>query len=44
MGAMAAKKKSKTTARGGTRKWSAHVTETSDALDVAGGTFAKDDP
>ncbi len=24
--------------------WSAHVTQTSDALDIAGGTFAKDDP
>ncbi len=24
--------------------WSAHVTETSDALDIPGGTFAKDDP
>ncbi len=24
--------------------WSATVTETSDALDIAGGTFAKDDP
>jgi len=28
----------------GKKKWSAHVTETSDALDIAGGTFAKDDP
>jgi hypothetical protein len=37
---MAAKKK----AAGGKRKWSARVTATSDALDIAGGTFAKDDP
>ncbi len=28
----------------GKKYWSAHVTETSDALDVASGTFAKDDP
>ncbi len=28
----------------GKKYWSAHVTETSDALDIAGGTFAKDDP
>jgi hypothetical protein len=28
----------------GKKKWSAHVTQTSDALDIAGGTFAKDDP
>ncbi len=26
------------------RKWSQHVTETSDALDVEPGVFAKDDP
>ncbi|HEY4441583.1 MAG TPA: DUF3175 domain-containing protein [Candidatus Elarobacter sp.] len=26
------------------RKWSQHVTETSDALDIKGGTFALDDP
>lgn len=26
------------------KRWSAHVTETSDALDIPGGTFAKDDP
>ncbi|HEY0382199.1 MAG TPA: DUF3175 domain-containing protein [Candidatus Elarobacter sp.] len=35
-----AKKKSS----GGKTYWSARVTETSDALDIAGGTFAKDDP
>src|ERR1700712_3998542 len=35
-----AKKKSS----GGKKYWSARVTETSDALDIAGGTFAKDDP
>ena len=40
---MAAKKKSKQTG-GSKKKWSAHVTETSDALDIPGGTFAKDDP
>ena len=28
----------------GTKKWSARVTQTSDALDIPGGTFAKDDP
>ena len=28
----------------GKKYWSARVTQTSDALDVAGGTFAKDDP
>jgi uncharacterized protein DUF3175 len=28
----------------GKKYWSARVTETSDALDVPGGTFAKDDP
>jgi hypothetical protein len=28
----------------GTKYWSAHVTQTSDALDIPGGTFAKDDP
>ncbi len=28
----------------GKKYWSAHVTETSDAMDIAGGTFAKDDP
>jgi hypothetical protein len=28
----------------GKKYWSAHVTQTSDALDIAGGTFAKDDP
>jgi hypothetical protein len=28
----------------GKKKWSARVTQTSDALDIAGGTFAKDDP
>jgi hypothetical protein len=28
----------------GKKKWSARVTRTSDALDIAGGTFAKDDP
>jgi putative cell wall-binding protein len=28
----------------GTRYWSARVTATSDALDIPGGTFAKDDP
>ena len=27
-----------------TRKWSQHVTETSDALDIKQGTFALDDP
>jgi hypothetical protein len=37
---MAAKKKT----GGGTRKWSARVTQTSDALDIPGGTFAKSDP
>ena len=26
------------------RRWSAHVTETSDALDIPGGTFALEDP
>jgi hypothetical protein len=26
------------------KKWSQHVTETSDALDIGSGTFAKDDP
>ncbi len=26
------------------KRWSQHVTETSDALDIAGGTFASDDP
>jgi hypothetical protein len=26
------------------RRWSQHVTETSDALDIEQGTFAKDDP
>jgi uncharacterized protein DUF3175 len=26
------------------KRWSATVTQTSDALDIAGGTFAKDDP
>lgn len=26
------------------RRWSAHVTETSNALDIRGGTFAMDDP
>ena len=31
-------------AAGGQRKWSARVTATSDALDIAGGTFAKNDP
>jgi hypothetical protein len=36
---MATKKSS-----GGKKYWSARVTETSDALDIAGGTFAKDDP
>src|ERR1700712_3542752 len=35
-----AKKKSS----GGKKYWSARVTETSDAMDIAGGTFAKDDP
>jgi len=40
---VATKKKAKRKA-GGTRYWSAHVTETSDAMDVAGGTFAKNDP
>ncbi|HYW54616.1 MAG TPA: DUF3175 domain-containing protein [Dongiaceae bacterium] len=28
----------------GKKYWSARVTQTSDALDIAGGTFAKDDP
>jgi hypothetical protein len=28
----------------GKKKWSARVTQTSDALDIAGGTFAMDDP
>jgi hypothetical protein len=28
----------------GKKKWSARVTQTSDALDIAGGTFAQDDP
>ncbi len=27
-----------------TRRWSQHVTETSNALDIPGGTFALDDP
>ena len=26
------------------KRWSQHVTETSDALDIEGGTFAQDDP
>lgn len=26
------------------RRWSRHVTQTSDALDLEGGVFAKDDP
>ncbi len=26
------------------RRWSRHVTQTSDALDIRGGTFAQDDP
>ncbi len=26
------------------RRWSKHVTETSDALDIKSGTFAQDDP
>jgi hypothetical protein len=39
---VAAKKKSKKTS--GKKKWSARVTQTSDALDIPGGTFAKDDP
>jgi hypothetical protein len=26
------------------RRWSQKVTETSNALDIKGGTFAKDDP
>ena len=43
MEAMATKKK-KTTGSGGKKYWSAHVTETSDALDIPGGTFAKEDP
>lgn len=34
-----------TTKRGGAKRyWSAHVMETSDALDIKGGTFALDDP
>jgi Protein of unknown function (DUF3175) len=37
---MAAKRKLRSTKE----YWSAHVTETSDALDIPGGTFAKDDP
>ena len=37
---MAATRK-KTSAK---KRWSAHVTETSDALDIAQGTFALDDP
>jgi hypothetical protein len=37
---MATKKKPAT----GKKYWSARVTQTSDALDIAGGTFAKDDP
>ena len=48
---MAAKKSAKKTAKkkksssgGAERYWSARVTQTSDALDIAGGTFAKDDP
>jgi hypothetical protein len=28
----------------GTRKWSKRVTETSDAMDLDGGVFSKDDP
>lgn len=27
-----------------TRRWSQHVTQESDALDIEGGTFAQDDP
>ncbi|HEV2641104.1 MAG TPA: DUF3175 domain-containing protein [Candidatus Elarobacter sp.] len=34
----------KAKAAGNKKYWSAHVTETSDAMDIAGGTFAKDDP
>ncbi len=34
----------KAKAAGKKKNWSARVTETSDALDIAGGTFAKDDP
>jgi hypothetical protein len=39
-----AKAKAKAKAAGGKKYWSARVTQTSDALDIVGGTFAKDDP
>jgi hypothetical protein len=39
-----ATKKSGGNRTSGGRRWSARVTETSDALDVPGGTFAKNDP
>jgi hypothetical protein len=41
--ARATKKKSATKKRGG-RRWSQHVTETSDALDLKGGVFTLRDP
>jgi len=41
---MATTKRKKTSARKKTGRWSARVTQTSDALDIAGGTFALDDP
>jgi hypothetical protein len=34
----------KKNAASGKKYWSARVTQTSDALDIPGGTFAKDDP
>ncbi len=40
----ASKRKPARTKSGAKRYWSAHVTETSDALDIAKGTFAKNDP
>jgi hypothetical protein len=39
----ARRKTAKTSKRGG-RRWSQHVTETSDALDLEGGVFALRDP
>ncbi len=40
----ASKRKPARAKSGGKRYWSARVTETSDALDIATGTFAKNDP
>jgi hypothetical protein len=44
---MAASRKSSSRSRAASRgkhRWSHHVTETSDALDLEGGVFKKDDP